>query len=65
MGVLQQPAYQRTIPFSVRRMQANASAPWVKVTFLGSVCTTSDPPCASKVALSCPKKRAKAWQSRQ
>jgi hypothetical protein len=37
IGVLQQPAYQRSSPFCVSRMQANASMPWVKVMFLGRV----------------------------
>src|ERR1700726_263638 len=35
MGVLQQPAYQRSIPFSVRRMHAKAWVPCVKATFFG------------------------------
>src|SRR5260221_14609347 len=35
IGVLQHPAYQRSSPFPVRRMQAKASVPWVKATLRG------------------------------
>ncbi|MDB6157115.1 MAG: hypothetical protein JWO04_821 [Gammaproteobacteria bacterium] len=37
MGELQQPAYQRSSPFSVSRMQASASIPWVKIMFFGRI----------------------------
>src|SRR5512142_2400132 len=42
IGVLQQDAYQRSGPLSVIRRQARRSAPWVMVTKLGSVWTTSE-----------------------
>ena len=60
IGVLQQPAYQRNKPFSVSRMQANASLPWVKVRFLGGTCMICDPPRSSSTASGRPRKCAKA-----
>src|SRR3954464_14299861 len=44
IGVLQQLAYQRSMPLSLRDMQLSFSRPCVKVTCRGSVAITSDPP---------------------
>ena len=55
IGVLQQLAYQRTSPFSVRRIAAILSVPAVKRTFAGDICTTSVPPCASRMSSARPR----------
>src|SRR5580698_943161 len=65
IGVLQHAAYQRSNPFSVSRIQANASLPLEKVRFLGGTWMISDPPRSSRTVSALPRKCAKAWQSRQ